>query len=416
MPAHARCPSGVEVARPALEVADIFRRHLGDYRQLHALTEGQHDVARAIIACRTAALGGHLDFCTVCGFETPAYNSCRNRHCPKCQALNQARWVEARIERILPVHYFHLVFTIPSELHSLARTNRAKIFALLFRSAADTLLTLAADPKWLGKDAQLGITAVLHTWTREMLFHPHVHCILTGGGLARDQSEWVPAPRDFLFPVHVVGALFRGKFMAGLQELLDKGELHDDVPDRAARRRRQRLYKTSWVVYAKRPFGGPEQVFRYLGRYTHRVAISNARLVSADDQAVVFRTRGSDTASLSPSEFIGRFLQHVLPNQFVKIRHFGLLASGNVNTRLKHAADLVPAAATASADNQDDCDDDGGDGPPFVGAVAPNLSWPELLLALTGKDVLLCPRCQQRTIVRQPLPPTRAPPWKAGTA
>ena len=186
------------------------------------------------------------------------------------------------------VHYFHLVFTLPSELHSLAYNNRAAIFALLFRSAADTLLSLASDPSWLGKDAQLGITAVLHTWTRELCFHPHVHCIVTGGGLAHDKSQWVPAPRDFLLPVHVVGALFRGKFMAGLQELLDQGELHDDVPCRAARRRRQRLHKTSWVVYAKRPFGGPEQVFRYLGRYTHRVAISNARIVTLDDQTVVF--------------------------------------------------------------------------------------------------------------------------------
>jgi predicted RNA-binding Zn-ribbon protein involved in translation (DUF1610 family) len=399
-------------------VADIFRRHLEDYRQLHALTEGQQDVARAIIACRTAALGGHLDICTACGFEIPAYNSCRNRHCPKCQALNQARWVEARLERILPVHYFHLVFTIPSELHSLARNNRAKIFALLFRSAADTLLTLAADPKWLGKDAQLGITAVLHTWTRELLFHPHVHCIVTGGGLARDQSQWVPAPCDFLFPVYVVGALFRGKFMAGLQELLDQGELHDEVLDRAARRRRQRLYKTSWVVYAKRPFGGPEQVYRYLGRYTHRVAISNARLITVDDQAVVFRTRGSDTASLSPTEFIGRFLQHVLPHQFVKIRHFGLMSSGNVNTRLKHAAALLPAAADAAKATPGDHDDggDGDDGGELasVGAIDPNLPWPALLLALTGRDVLLCPRCQQRTIVRRPLPPTRGPPRKQG--
>ena len=175
MSAHARCPSGVAVVRPAFEVADIFRRHLDDYRQSHALTEGQQDAARAIVACRTPALGGHLDRCTDCGFETPAYNSCRNRHCPKCQALNQARWVESRLQRILPVHYFHLVFTLPSELHSLAYNNRAVIFALLFRSAADTLLTLAADPKWLGKDAQLGITAVLHTWTRELCFHPHVH-------------------------------------------------------------------------------------------------------------------------------------------------------------------------------------------------------------------------------------------------
>jgi hypothetical protein len=408
MSAHTRCPSGVEVARPKLEVADIFRRHLDDYRQIHALTPGQHDVARAIIACRTAALGGHLDLCTACGFETPAYNSCRNRHCPKCQALNQARWVEARLERILPVHYFHLVFTLPSELHGLARNNRAAIFALLFRAAADTLLTLAADPKWLGKDAQLGITAVLHTWTRDLRFHPHVHCIVTGGGLARDQSQWVPAPRDFLFPVHVVGALFRGKFMAGLEELLGKGKLHDEVPDRAARRRRQRLYKTSWVVYAKRPFGGPQQVFRYLGRYTHRVAISNGRLVSMDDHAVVFRTRGSDTGSLPPTEFIGRFLQHILPSGFVKIRHFGLMASGNVNTKLERARVLVPAAADTAG--EDDGDHDDGEDVPSVRPIDPDLPWPALLLALTGQDVLLCPRCQQRTIVRQILPPARAPP------
>jgi hypothetical protein len=206
--------------------------------------------------------------------------------------------------------------------------------------------------------------------------------------------------------------------MAGLQELLDKGELHDDVPDRAARRRRQRLYKISWVVYAKRPFGGPEQVFRYLGRYTHRVAISNARLVSVDDKAVVFRTHGSDTASLSPTEFIGRFLQHILPNQFVKIRHFGLMASGNVNSRLKLASDLVPVAANNAstvAEGWDHGDDDGCD-LPSIATHDPNLPWPELLLALTGKDVLLCPRCQQRTIVRRLLPPTRASPWKAGTA
>jgi hypothetical protein len=413
MSAHARCPSGVAVVRAAFEVADIFRRHLDDYRQSHALTEGQQDAARAIVACRTPALGGHLDRCTNCGFETPAYNSCRNRHCPKCQALNQARWVESRLQRILPVHYFHLVFTLPSELRSLAYNNRAAIFALLFRSAADTLLTLAADPKWLGKDAQLGITAVLHTWTRELCFHPHVHCIVTGGGLAHDKSQWIPAPRDFLLPVDVVGALFRGKFMAGLQELLDEGGLHDDVTDRAARRRRQRLYKTSWVVYAKRPFGGPEQVFRYLGRYTHRVAISNARLVSVDDQAVVFRTRGSDTVSLSPTEFIGRFLQHILPSRFVKIRHFGLMSSGNVNTSLEQARALLPAtdtgaAAGATAGTHDGTHD--SDDLSSTNRIDPDLPWPALLLALTGHDVLLCPQCQQRTIVRQLLPPVRAPP------
>jgi hypothetical protein len=405
----------VAVVRPTIEVADIFRRHLDDYRQIHALTEGQMAVARALVACRTPALGGHLDRCTNCGFETPAYNSCRNRHCPKCQALNQARWVESRLQRILPVHYFHLVFTLPSELHSLANNNRAALFALLFRSAADTLLTLAADPKWLGKEAQLAITAVLHTWTRELCFHPHVHCIVTGGGLARDKSQWVPAPRDFLFPVHVVGALFRGKFMAGLEVLLRQGKLHDDLPGRAARRRRQRLYKTSWVVYAKRPFGGPEQVFRYLGRYTHRVAISNSRLVSMDDHALVFRTRGSDTASLSPTEFIGRFLQHILPSRFVKIRHFGLMSSGNAHRSLEQARALLSAIATDSSSTASDGQDEGEE-VAAASSVDPKLPWPELLLALTGQDITICPRCQQRTIQRLLLSPARAPPQPQGAA
>jgi hypothetical protein len=404
---HARCRSGVVVARPELEVADIFRRHLGDYRQHHALTEGQERVVRALLACRTAVLGGHLDRCTDCGFERPAYNSCRNRHCPKCQGLQQARWVEARLDRILPVHYFHLVFTLPSELHSLAYSNPCEIFALLFRSAADTLLALAADPKWLGHNAQPGITAVLHTWTRELRFHPHVHCIVTGGGLAYDQSQWVSAACDFLFPVHVIGKLFRGKFMAGLQQLLAAGKLHDVATCRAARRRRQRLYQTHWVVYAKRPFGGPEQVFRYLGRYTHRVAISNRRLVSMDNQAVVFRTRGDATASVSPTEFIGRFLLHILPSRFVKIRHFGLMASANVSTKLERACALLPATATnddASLEHHDGATTSSGPD------IDPTLPWPALLLALTGIDVLLCPRCGQRTIVRERLPPARASP------
>jgi len=408
---HARCASGVAVARPVIEVADIFRRHLDGYRHSHALTMGQDRAARALVACRTPALGGHLDRCTTCGFEKPAYNSCRNRHCPKCQALEQARWVEARLDRILPVYYFHLVFTLPSELHGLAYSNPGEIFALLFRSAADALLTLAADPKWLGATAKPGITAVLHTWTRDLRFHPHVHCIVTAGGLSHDQSQWVEAPRDFLFPVHVISSLFRGKFMAGLQELFAKGKLHDDTSDRAARRRRQRLYQTTWVVYAKRSFGGPQQVFRYLGRYTHRVAISNARLVSADDRAVVFRTRGAATATVSPPEFIGRFLLHILPSHFVKIRHFGLMASGNVSTKLECARALLPAMPAADACRDQPNAETGDDTVADPGHhVDPTLPWPALLLALTGIDALLCPRCQRRTMVREALPLARASP------
>jgi len=409
---HARCPSGVVLARPELEVADIFRRHLDDYRQHHALSEGQERAVQALLACRTVALGGHLDRCTACGFERPAYNSCGNRHCPKCQALEQARWIETRLDRILPVHGFHLVFTLPSELHSLAYRNPRELFALLFRSAADALLTLAADPSWLGRAATPGSTAVLHTWTRDLRFHPHVHCIVTGGGLASDQDQWVSASPDFLFPVHVIGKLFRGKFMAGLHELLTDGKLHDDATCRAARRRRQRLYQTSWVVYAKRPFGGPENVFRYLGRYTHRVAISNARLVSMDDQAVVFRTRGLDTASVSPTEFIARFLLHILPSHFVKIRHFGLLASGNVPTKLERARALLPPMTTSASPLEHHHGGPRSSGPD----IDPTLPWPALLLALTGIDVLLCPRCQQRTMVRDLLPPARASPLERKAA
>lgn len=316
------------------------------------------------------------------------------------------------MQRILPVHYFHLVFTVPSELYGLFRQNRELLYDLLLKTAGATISTLARDPKWLGEGAQLGVTGVLHTWSRELRFHPHVHCIATGGGLAADQSRWVQAPLDFLFPVHVLGALFRGKFLAGLEALLRDGKLRDDAGDRAARRRRARLYKQSWVVYAKRPFGGPEQVYRYLGRYTHRVAISNARLVSADADTVVFRTRGTMTTTVTPLEFIGRFLEHVLPKGFFKIRHFGLLAPGNVNSRLERARALLPASDSGAPGLDGVGTDDGGDhdGGPAPVYLDPELPWLSLLLALTGQDLELCPNCHQRAMVRQPLPPARAPP------
>jgi len=312
-------------------VAEIFRRYLAPFKDKHALGPVEDRIARDVMACRTAVLGGHLDVCTSCGFQRPAYNSCRNRHCPKCQALRGARWVEQRLDRILPVHYFHVVFTLPGDLREVARRNRALVFDLLLKSAAAALLTLGRDPKWFGASAQLGVTTVLHTWARDLHFHPHAHCIVTGGGLAPDGKSWVAAPREFLLPVHVLGALFRGKFLDGLERLRARGLLRDDLDDRAARRRRARLYEQSWVVYAKRPFGGAEQVYRYLGHYTHRVAISNARLVSVDDHAVVFHTRGQDTATIGPAEFIRRFLDHRLPRGFVKICHGGLLSPTNVN-------------------------------------------------------------------------------------
>jgi Putative transposase/Transposase zinc-binding domain len=377
--------------RPALEVADIVRAHGEAFVRAHVLTPDQHAVLRAIVRCRTAALGGHADVCDSCGHTQIAYNSCRNRRCPKCQSLAQARWVERRMERVLPTHSFHVVFTLPSELHGLVMANREKLFDALFASAAEALLELGRDPKWLG--AELGITSVLHTWTRDLRFHPHVHCIVTGGGLSPDGTRWVATRPDFLFPVRVLGALLRGKFLARLERFRDRGELVLRGPAAAladsARfaRLRDRLYRKRWVVYAKPPFGGPEQVFRYLGRYTHRVGLSNRRLVSMDERGVTFRTHGQETVTLTPDEFLGRFLLHVLPKGFVKIRHYGLMAASHVPTRLVAARRLLEGQSPSPSND---------------GARSPR-DFREVLLALTGIDLRRCPRCGSFAVNRRPL-------------
>ncbi len=360
---------------------------------------------RAIETCRTAALGGHLDVCPKCGDAQPAYNSCRDRHCPKCQALRQAKWIAERQKRILPTRHFHVVFTIPEQLKPLARRNRARFFSLLFESAANTLLTLGADPKRLG--AQLGITAVLHTWTRDLKFHPHVHCVVTGGGLNEDGDRWIAARRHYLFPAKVLSRLFRGKLLAAVEKAWCRGELicPELNESKAFARFRDALYKKKWVVYAKEPFGGGKQVFNYLGRYTHRVAISNQRLLSMNEDGIHFVTRGSKTATLAPEQFIGRFLQHVLPERFVKIRHFGLLAAGNVHSKLETARRLLEPEPPALS-------------PLVIALLAlfaalqppsppPMMGWRERLLLLTGFDPLRCPVCGGIRI-RLPLHPPRA--------
>ncbi len=278
---------------PRLEFADIVRAHGEAFARGRVLRPEQRAALRAIAQCRTAVLGGHLDVCTACGLERPSYNSCRNRHCPKCQSLAQARWVDSRLERILPIHYFHVVFTLPAELRALAKRSREAVFDMLFASASATLLALARDPKRLG--AELGVTMVLHTWTRELLFHPHVHAIVTGGGLSDDGTRFVRARRRFLFPVRVMGALFRGKMLAALERAHAHGQIDLGNIDIRA------LHRKPWVVYAKRPFGGPDQVIRYLGRYTHRVGISNQRLVSWDDRGVTFRTKDGKSVTVSPT-------------------------------------------------------------------------------------------------------------------
>jgi hypothetical protein len=371
-------------SRPALELADVVRVHGEAFARGRALRPEVRAALRAIEQCRTAALGGHVDVCTACGHEHPSYNSCRNRHCPKCQSLAQARWVERRLARLLPVHYFHVVFTLPSELRGVTLRHRERVFDLLFAAASATLLVLGRDPKRLG--AELGVTMVLHTWTRELFFHPHVHAIVTGGGLAGDDARWVRTRKNFLFPVRVMGALFRCKMLAALERAHNRGHIDIGGLDLQALRNKR------WVVYAKRPFGGPEQVIRYLGLYTHRVGISNQRLVGMDDRGVTFRTKDGRAITVAGVTLLARFAQHVLPPHFVKIRHYGLHASANATTRLQRARDLLPTVATANDHDRD---------------------WRDLLLRLTGTDVRACPCCGERAVVRTALPIARAPPEAA---
>jgi Putative transposase/Transposase zinc-binding domain len=399
-------PPQEEGRRPRFEVAEIFRAHGEVYRQTHALTAEQRKVMRDIVACRTAVLGGHLDVCPGCSFSRQAYNSCRNRHCPKCQALKQAAWVDARRDRILPTHYFHVVFTIPQEIKGLALRNPVRIFELLFDAASETLLELGRDPERLG--SLLGITAVLHTWTRKLTYHPHVHCIVTGGGLSPDGAAWVPARRRFLFPVKVMGALFRGKILAALTRLRARGLLTFAGPcaelaeDAVFARWKDSLYRRNWVVYSKTPFGGPEQVFNYLGRYTHRVGISNQRIISVEDRAVRFVTKGGGTCTLSPQDFISRFLLHVLPPGFVKIRHFGLLSPTNVRSKLAVTRDLLGPTPGGSGNAPDalprECDEQPA-----------SLTWRERFLDLTGIDLVRCPICGD-SLAAHPLPQTWSAP------
>jgi hypothetical protein len=384
-PAHAPRP------RPRLEVADIFRAHGAAYRRGHARSRDPRATMRAIETCRTPERGGHLDVCDACGYARPAYNSCRNRHCPKCEALREARWIEARMARLLPSHYFHVVFTLPAELRPLVLQTRRRLFALLFHAASRTLLTLGLDPRRLG--ARLGVTAVLHTWTRDLQFHPHLHCLVTGGGLAADDTHWVRARRHHLLPVRVLSRLFRGTFLAALSRQYTRGRLAlagtcaELADPRAFVRLKQQLYRQDWVVYAKRPFAGAPQVFRYLGRYTHRVGLSNHRLLAADDTGVRFATKHGGSVRLPPHEFIRRFLLHVLPARFVKIRHFGLFAPGRAAAAHRERARRLLAA------------------PPVAD---PHEDWRTLLRRLTGLDLTRCPRCPRGTMIATPLP-SRAP-------
>jgi hypothetical protein len=364
-------------ARPRLEIADIFRAAVSAFRDRYVPTREQLKVMAAIRQCRTASLGGHLDVCSKCGHERPSYNSCRNRHCPKCQCLEQARWIARRQERVIPTKYFHVVFTLPEPLRAFARADPVAIYNLLFESATRTLLEFGRSRL----HAQIGVTAVLHTWTRDLRFHPHVHCIVTAGGLD-DNGHWVRARSRFLFPVKAMSKVFRGKFVERLATLLG------DSPQFAELK--PRLYDRKWVVYAKQPFGGPDHVFRYLGRYTHRVGISNHRLISFDGREVCFHTKHGKTCTIDAVEFVRRFLLHVLPTGFVKIRHYGLVAAANVGSKLETARRCLLAS-----------DDDY---PPALSPQPPP-SWQDFLRALTGIDLFVCPACGARSVQSFPLQP-----------
>ena len=343
------------MGQPALDVADIFRAHGPAWRQQQAghLCLGQLKVMSAIEQCRTAALGGHALRCNDCGHEEISYNSCRNRHCPKCQARAAQRWLEARQADLLPVEYYHVVFTLPEPICAIAYTNKAVIYRLLFDVAAETLTTIAADPKHLG--AQIGATLVLHTWGSALTHHPHVHGIVPGGGLAPDGEHWVACRRGFFLPVRVLSRLFRRRFVEELEKLHCAGRLqffgeHAGLIEASAFRRwLAPLRSCEWVVYAKRPFAGPEAVLAYLSRYTHRVAISNRRLVSMTDESVSFRWKDyrakgrtrHKTMTLAPEEFMRRFLLHVLPSGFHRIRHYGLLANAGRRANLARVRALL---------------------------------------------------------------------------
>lgn len=344
---------------------------------------------RAIETCRTAVLGGHVDVCLDCATRTPSYNSCRNRNCPKCQGLEQAEWIEARKARTLPVHHFHVVFTLPAQLRPLAKANQDLGYSILFREAAHTLLELGETR--LG--AMLGVTEVLHTWTRTLNYHPHVHCIVTGGGLALDGQRWIATSKRFLFPIKVLSRLFRGKILAALTRAHAAGQLQG-ISAPAFTALVAPLYCKEWVAYAKRPFGSAEHVFEYLGRYTHRVGISNQRMLGFDDQGVRFLTKNGNSECVPPEEFIRRFLQHVLPSGFVKIRHYGLLAPANVNTKLQAALRLLsppPVPPLAQSTVSD------------TSTSAETPTWEDRLLALTGIDVRVCRHCGGSRLQMHPL-------------
>jgi hypothetical protein len=380
------------VARPKVEVADLFKRypHLLP-RPLHG---GAFKVVRDIVDCRTRKLGGHVRACADCEHEEISYNSCRNRHCPKCQFIARAEWVEARIDELLPVEYFHVVFTLPHELNPLILQNKKELYGLLFGAAAATIKSVAEGR--IGGEP--GFIAVLHTWDQKLLDHPHIHMIVPGGGLKRSaegKDEWFSSRRGFLLPIAVLSKVFRGKFLSGLEKIREKlkyeGRLEKIRDPRRFKKLLQAAARKDWVVYAKPPFSGPEQVIHYLGNYTHRIAISNHRIIKIEGDRVYFRYRDSGNGnkrkvmSLHVTEFMRRFLLHVLPTRFVRIRHYGFLGNRSRKAKIARLKAILIPKSKSDAEVE----------PP----PSKSVDWKERLKELTGYDVTACPNCGEGKMV-----------------
>jgi Putative transposase/Transposase zinc-binding domain len=381
--------------RPTWEVADVFRRYGETYRNEYgaSMSEAQRRVMTAIEVCRTAALGGHLERCDQCGHERNCFNSCRDRHCPKCQSLARAQWIEDRQAELLEVGYFHVVFTVPQEIAAIAYQNKRLVLGILFRVTAETLRTIAADPKHLGAD--IGFFAVLHTWGSNLQFHPHLHCVVPGGGLSPDGQRWVSCRRNFFLHVRVLSRLFKRLFLEALKTAFDAGKLqffHSLEPLRDAvvfAHQLARMKACDWVVYAKQPFAGPQQVLDYVGRYTHRVAISNNRLLDIEGDQVQFKWkdyRNGDqikTMALSATEFIRRFLMHVMPNGFHRIRYYGFMGNRYRSHKLAECRRLLGMQAAE----------------PSAAPPQPEKEYRERYEELTGRSLRQCPHCHEGQMV-----------------
>ena len=373
LPSSHKLAAGERRARP--ELADIFRQYGESYRKTHCLPASHLKVMRAVEVCRTAEMGGHLKQCDTCGFEHPTYNSCRNRHCPKCQSLAKAKWLNKQSSELLPVGYFHLVFTLPHEFNRLILAHKKIVLSLLFKAVSETLLEFGRTRL----KGTVGIIAVLHTWDQTLKDHFHLHCLIPAGALSVDHSRWIGARPNFLFPVKALSRVFRGKFLDLLKQACDQGKIPPPSQEL------KELRKKNWVVYAKKPFGSPQTVLDYLGRYTHRVALSNNRILAVENGQVTFSYRDRrdkdrlKSMTLDTEEFIRRFLLHVLPDGFMRIRHFGFLA----NRAKKHA---LPQCRKLLGLN------------PVLPEI-PQKSAHDLLLELTGIDLTRCPSCKRGTMI-----------------